>query len=312
MHLFHLLAQRCRCAVRAPVLLWLIAVSLFAAAAIPIENAVGQFQLRVRPGRVAGQDASAGVYLPTDRSLSRAINRARERLGDHEYHEVLAFLQGVLAREEDSFLERAGDDRQLGITATARQLIGELPPEGYEVYELLHGATARRQLEAAIQSGDREALAKIVRQYFHTAAGYEAALVLAEMEADQGHRLAAAELYRELVDSPRAAARLEPQLSVAAALNLLAAGQTDEATVTLRALIRSKPAAQIMISGKLVSLPALSADPIDWLANLVGRPTARARGDANWLTLHGDPSRNSQTIGGRPHLRPRWEARVVN
>src|SRR5215467_8802644 len=153
MHLFHLLAQRCRGAARAPILLGLIAASLFAAATIPIQNALGQFQLRVRPGRAPGQDASAGVYLPTDRTLSRAITRARERLADHEYHEVLAFLQGVLARDEDSFLERAGEDRQLGIKATARQLIGELPPEGYEAYELLHGATARRQLEAAIQSG---------------------------------------------------------------------------------------------------------------------------------------------------------------
>src|SRR4051812_30850551 len=166
-------------------------------------------------------DPTGGVHLPTDRSLSRAIARARERLADHEYHEVLAFLQGVLSRDEDSFLERAGSDQQqLGLKATARQLIGELPPDGYQAYELLHGATARRQFEAAVRAGDRDALARVVRQYLHTSAGYEAALVLAEMEADQGHRLAAAELYRELIETPRAAARLEPQLSVSAALNL--------------------------------------------------------------------------------------------
>src|SRR5262249_27456422 len=253
---------RCCGAARAHILLWLFAAGLFVAIAIPAENALGQFQLRVRPGRAPGQDASAGVYLPTDRSLSRAITRARERLADHEYHEVLAFLQGVLARDEDSFLERAGDDRQLGIKATARQLIGDLPPEGYEVYELLHGATARRQLESAIQSGDREALAKIVRQYFHTSAGYEAAFVLAEMEADQGHRLAAAELYRELIESPRAAARLEPQLSVAAAINLLAAGQTDDAAAIMHKVVDLKPSASITISGKSTTLPAASADPI--------------------------------------------------
>src|SRR5690349_19818842 len=258
MRLFHLLAQRCGAA-RAPILLWFLVASLFVAIAIPGENGFAQrFQLRVRPGRVPGQDAAAGVYLPTDRSLSRAITRARERLADHEYHEVLAFLQGVLARDEDSFLERAGDDRQLGIKATARQLIGDLPPEGYEVYELLHGATARRQLESAIQSGDREALAKIVRQYFHTTAGYEAAFVLAEMEADQGHRLAAAELYRELIESPRAAARLEPQLSVAAAINLLAAGQPDDAAAIMHKVVDLKPSAPITISGKSTTLPAAS------------------------------------------------------
>src|SRR6185312_14952781 len=120
------------------VLLWLFTAGLFASEIIPSEIAVGQqFQRRARKVPVAGQDTTSGVYLPTDRSLSRAITRARERLADHEYHEVLAFLQGVLAREEDSFLERAGDDhQQLGLKATARQLIGDLPPDGYQAYDL--------------------------------------------------------------------------------------------------------------------------------------------------------------------------------
>ncbi len=179
MHLFHLLAQRGRAAARVYSRRWLIAAGLLAVAAISTQFAVGQ-RIPIQRRVVPGQETTSGVYLPTDRSLSRAISRAKERLADHEYHEVLAFLQGVLARDEDSFLERAGDNsEQAGLKATARKLIGELPPEGYDAYELLHGATARRQLEAALQAGDRDALAKVVRQYFHTSAGYEAALVLA-------------------------------------------------------------------------------------------------------------------------------------
>src|SRR5829696_9237278 len=162
MHLFHQMVQQGRCCVHDYFLLWLVAASLITSGTIPSSNARGQFQLRIRKPQVAGQETTSGVYLPTDRSLSRAITRARERLAEHEYHEVLAFLQGVLARDEDSFLERAGDNhQQLGLKATARQLIGDLPPEGYEAYELLHGATARRQLEAAIRAGDRGALAKV-------------------------------------------------------------------------------------------------------------------------------------------------------
>ena len=132
------------------------------------------------------QDPPRGVYLPTDRALSRAMTRARERLAHHEYHEALTFLHGILGREEDSFLERRrGAASRSGLKATARRLIGELPPEGHDAYELLHGATARRQLEAALRSGDRDGVAKVVRQFFHTSAGYEAALVLAQMEADR-------------------------------------------------------------------------------------------------------------------------------
>ncbi len=319
MHLLHLLAQRGGATAHVRLSL-IIAVILMIAGVLSDDAAYAQVRIQVprMRGRIERQSASpqdsvSGVYLPTDRSLSRAISRARERLADHEYNEVLAFLQQVLARDEDSFLERAGEDhQQLGLKATARQLIGELPPEGYDAYELLHGATARRQLEAAIRAGDREAIAKVVRQFFHTSAGYEAAVVLAEMEADQGHRLAAAELYRELIETPRAAARFEPQLSIAAALNLLLAGQPDDAAAILRALVKRNPAAQIVLFGKSSPLPAASANPLAWLYGLVGRPVATQRGEADWLTLRGDASRNSQSTGGRPHLRPTWEARVVN
>jgi outer membrane protein assembly factor BamB len=259
------------------------------------------------------QDSVTGVYLPTDRSLSRAMGRARERLADREYHEALAFLQGILGRGEDSFLERAGDDRgQLGLKATARQMIGELPPEGRDAYELLQGPAARRQLEAALKNRDRDGIANIVRQYFHTQAGYEATLVLAQMETDQGHRLAAAQLYQELINAPRAADRFEPQLSVAAALNQLAAGRSDDAANTIKSLSDRKPAAAVELFGKQATLPAAGADPLEWLTGFVGAPAASASADNNWLTLHGDPSRNIQSPGGEPHLRPRWEARVVN
>jgi outer membrane protein assembly factor BamB len=317
MHLVSPLAQRRRALARISAPHWFALSIVFVIGSLCADNASGQvFQPGQRQVRVfgLGQEPAAGVYLPTDRALSRAIARARERLADREYHEVLTFLQGILARDEDAFLERAGGDQeqQLGLKAAARQLIGELPPEGHNAYELLHGATARRQLEAAMRSGDREVLAKVVRQYFHTSAGYEAALVLAEMEADLGHRLAAAELYRELMDSPRAAARFEPQLSVAAALNLLAAGKREEAAEIVRTVASSHATAQVTLSGKSAPLPASSADPIAWLNGIVGEPQLAARSEMNWLTLRGDASRNSQHPGGPPHLRPRWEARVIN
>ncbi len=258
-------------------------------------------------------DAVSGVYLPTDRTLSRAVNRANERLKAHEFQDALPFLQSILSRSEDSFLERSGNDReQLGLKAAVLRMIGDLPPEGRDAYELLEGATARRQLEAALKAGDREGVAKVVRQFFHTNAGYEATLVLAQMEADQGHRLAAAQLYQNLIDTPQAAARFEPQLSLAAALNQVAAGETAAATATLHALSERNQTGTLTVSGKTVALPGPNADALAWLANLVGEVKVLTPSDGNWLTLRGDPSRNVATPGGEPHLRPRWEARVVN
>ena len=102
------------------------------------------------------------------------------------------------------------------------------------MYELLNAAAAQRQLDAAMAAGNRDGVADVVRKYYHTTAGYEAALVLAQMEADQGHHLAAAQLYEELINTPPAADKFEPQLSLLAAVNHLAAGQTDAAAGSCR------------------------------------------------------------------------------
>jgi outer membrane protein assembly factor BamB len=256
-------------------------------------------------------DNFAGVSLPSDRAISRAIGRAGERLNAGEYHEALAFLQGILERDEDSFIERVGNERgQLGLKATVRKMIGELPSAGIDSYELLQGPAARKQLEAALRDGNRDGIANVARRYFHTAAGYEAALILAQLEADQGHRLAAAQLYQDLISAPRAAARFEPQLSIAAALNQLAAGHSDEAANLVRSVSEQHPNAEISIGGKNVMLPG-SGNALTWLTTIAGTIKTGTVAGSDWLTLHGDPSRNVQSPGGKPHLRPRWEARVV-
>lgn len=254
----------------------------------------------------------AGVYLPTDRALSRAMTRARERLATGEYQAALGFLQDVLSRDEDSFLDdSAGEKRPSGLKAAARRWIGDLPDAGREAYELLEGAAARRGLESAMETGDEQQIAQVVRKYFHTEAGYEAALLLAQIKADHGHHLAAAQLYQELGDSP-AAERFEPQLSVLAALNHLAAGQTDSAREVLKHLAERHPEAALELGGRSTTVPRADRDLLAWLEQLVGRPLETTLHDQDWLTLHGDATRHTRPAGGAPHLRARWEARVVN
>ena len=102
-------------------------------------HAIGQNQV---PGfnraATSEQDPTASVYLPTDRTLSRAVTRAKERLAQNEYHEALQFLHGLLGREEDWFFNGAsGATERQGVKATARQLIGTLGPEGRDAYERL-------------------------------------------------------------------------------------------------------------------------------------------------------------------------------
>jgi len=135
----------------------LLAVSIVGLAA-GVGTAVGQqIQLPVQPGPTTSPDDDPyGVYVPTDRRLSRGVTRARERLQAGEYNEALAFLQQLLDRDEDVFVDDATDPKRLrGMKASARQLIAGLPAAGREMYGLLHTAAARRQLDAALASVDR-------------------------------------------------------------------------------------------------------------------------------------------------------------
>jgi outer membrane protein assembly factor BamB len=261
------------------------------------------------------EDDPYGVYLPTDRTLSRGMARARERLAEDEYNEALAFLQQILDRDEDTFLDDSLDaETRRGLKASARSLIAGLPSAGREMYQLLHSAEARRELEAAIESGNRDELAKVVRRYFLTPPGYEAAIVLAQLEFDRGHPLTAAHLYDELLADPKAAALFEPQLSMLAAVSWSAAGKPQQAAAKLQALAENYPRAEVEIAGRKVPLPRSNSaeDLLAWLHEAVGLPKSASATDDDWLTQRGDPSRNANHPGGAPHLSARWQSRVVN
>ena len=80
--------------------------------------------------------------------------------------------------------------------------------------------------------------------------------------------------YQELIDTPRAASLFEPQLSVLAALNQLAAGQRDAAAETMRSLIKRSPSAEVALAGNATLLPSADADLVAWLTQYVGEPWA--------------------------------------
>ncbi len=72
---------------------------------------------------------------------------------------------------------------------------------------------------------------------------------------------------------------------------------------------------QVELAGQKRSLPTASdsdADLLAWLDEAVGHSSTVDAAQSDWLTLRGDPSRNTQHRGGAPHLSPRWESRVVN
>src|SRR5688500_2626099 len=127
------------------------------------------------------------------------MKRAQESIAAGEYSQAVQFLDDVLARDQDLFVEADAESGYAGPKESARQLIRDLPPEGRRAYETAYGAAAARLLKSAVEDGDAAALQLAARRYFFTPAGYEAAFLLAMDEADAGRHLSAALNYQQLL-----------------------------------------------------------------------------------------------------------------
>ncbi len=198
-----------------------------------------------------------------------------------------------------------------GLKETARKILRDLPPEGRRIYETTFGPVARRLLKQSLELGDLQQLRLITQRYFYTPAGHEAALLFAQYESDQGRHLTAALTYQQLLETAEAAARFEPQLSILAATSWLAAEQRVRAAEVLQNL-GEQGVRNIQLSGQDTPLQASPNGMVDWLLQTVGTPVSKDfAGERQWLTSRGNPARNGQAEGGLPHLRVRWQVRLL-
>jgi outer membrane protein assembly factor BamB len=266
--------------------------------------------LRIQIGRDDAAQQATGVQPPMDRAINRGMQRAKASIAAGEYSQAIRFLDEVLGTDEDSFVELGDQIEYAGTKQTARRLIRDLPPEGRLSYETSFGATAQRLLEEAIAQGDAKSLATVAHRYFFTPAGYEAALLLAMDEADAGRHFSAALAYEQLLDAPEAARRFEPALSIRAASSWMAAGEEEKARQILEKLL-AQSGQSIEIAGRVRKLEA-QPESIKWLREVVGSPTGLvAQQERQWLTYRGNAARNGNVSGGLPHLRVRWEVRLL-
>ncbi len=260
-----------------------------------------------------GEQEYWGVFLPTDRLLSRGIHQAKKHIAKGEFTRAIRFLDELLnPSKEDAFVKLEGTEEYVGLKETARKILRDLPPEGREAYETTFAPVARRNLRKAVESGDVEALEQVSLRYFFTPAGFEATLLMAANEADQGRHFAAALAYQQLLDTPEAARRFQPQLSIMAACSWLAMDDQPRAQKLIENL-RSEGYKSVNIAGNDFRLDQMGEHPLDWLKQTIGTPIIQAIvPEDQWLTFGGNAARNGQVAGGLPHMRVRWEARLLS
>ena len=272
-------------------------------------SAWGQF------AQAPGDDEISSIFAPVQREYRLALGRAQKAIAEEDYAAAVEQLTGILNGEDenDYFLGDAGEtDAQTSLKSEALRLLGSLPSKGRNLYELKCGHEARQQLDLALDKGDMEGLMEVARRYFHTEAGYEAAILLGRLHLDRGRPLAAALQFQRVAESEAAAVKYDPELSLLLATSWLHSEQKENARQTLLALKQRMPKARVRLGEEEISLFASDDEALPWLQKLVGDGgKARTLAAAQWVMFRGNEARNASSIASLPLLNYRWSLPVV-
>ena len=277
---------------------WLLCLALALALAMAAD-ALGQPTL----GTKNAEKVVEGAVLTSDRDMVKKLADARKLLGEGRFGEAIRNLDSVLEAPEDSFFQpdkKSPVHRSL--KAEARRLLGELPQEGRELYELQYGARASKMLDEALATNDPERLAEVSRRFFHTHSGCQATYLLGLYHLSHGQPLAGALALRRLREAGPLAEEFEPALSLSLAACWLRAGDTDQARQLLVELRKRDPTRRVMIAGREVPLFADDSQAIEWFQGLIGRQPAVA----------GPSQRDAASAGGVPLLSARWRVPIAD
>jgi len=233
--------------------------------------------------------------LPRARhEVQRRVRRAAQAVADQRYNDAAADLQALLSEDlEDCFLEPVENEAtQTTVRREAWRLLDAMPPAGRQWYELQFGARAKTLLDEAVRAADRRSLAVVASRYFHTQAGYEATLLLARDEFDQGRFAEAIGWLRRIVELRAVPPACEPECSLLLATCWVSLGRPEHAEEALRRLGRRMPGAKIRIGPREFAVSAENTSALEWLASVAApQPNLRekppdwhgALGELRWV-----------------------------
>ena len=263
---------------------------------------------------VADEDLSENVFLPADRHTLQKLADSRKLLAEGRLGEAVRYLGAILEGPEDFFFQPdKASPIHRSLKAEAQRLIGQMPSEGRELYELQYGARARRMLEEALEAGDATSLAEVSRRFFHTRSGYQATFLLGLHHFDHGRPLAGALTLQRLREAGPYAEEMEPALALTTAACWLQAGMSEKARESLVSLRQRHPVLRVAVAGREVPIFSNDAEAVDWLVGLIGTSTPAGPAEADhWWMFRGDAARNATAVGGTPLLNMRWRVAVTD
>ncbi len=305
-----------------PAAAWLAWVAMAAVLAVAADSSGQVIRRQFGPARIlaepakphskdkpAEEDAAENVFLPANRETLKKLSETRVLLAEERYGEAVRNLGTILETPEDFFfLPDKKSPKPSGLKAEAERMIGRMPKEGRDLYELQYGARARQLLNEAVDAGDAEKLSEVSRRFFHTQSGYQATFLLGLDDFDRGRPAAGALTLQRLYDAGHAREPFEPALSLSLAACRLQAGMTEQSRQILVALRERHPTIRVKVAGREVPLFVKNAEAVDWLKRLLAaQPSASLASLAdNWLMYRGDAARCAPAVGDAPLLNMQW------
>jgi outer membrane protein assembly factor BamB len=244
--------------------------------------------------------ADAQFYLNNDSTLRRWLKDGRSRLDAGLFVEGLTIWQRILDRGDDGFVRLQSEGPWVGVRHEVQRGISELPANGRETYERLFGAAARRLFDQSLRTGRPLYANEVLRRYYHTEAGFEAARWLARRWLDHGQPRLAARILERLWGDPVHRSRINQDLTLLAAVAHRQAGNEPRVQELLQEL-----------AGVSIRIAGVSSTAPQWLDQVVSphrsaNGTATPSGSADWLSVGGDNTRSATRRGSTPWLQPLW------
>jgi outer membrane protein assembly factor BamB len=192
--------------------------------------AAGRGGKQPSPELKGGAKFSAIKLIEND-AMQRAIDLAVVAVSDGAWDDAADYLDQILNAPEDCYarvdtIDAKGEkkSRWSSVKFEANNLIGSMPPEGLNVYEVKFGGDARKLLNEAKETGNRQLLGKVAFIYRHTKAGAEANDILGTTMLDRGEYFNASLQFERLLGSDLKKTRVSDLLLFKAALAFKMAG----------------------------------------------------------------------------------------
>lgn len=271
-------------------------------------------------GICCGQEAgkawpNSGVQFelfPASRQYTKRYEDARTLISDKNYSAGIPELQGILDAPEDFVTNERGAGFR-SMKRAVEEMLATLPAEGKKFYNVQYGPAAAQLLREATERDDIDQLREVVRRYFFTSAGAEAAALLGAYYYERGDLPAAAQMWESLSERHDQATAKEPHLTFKLAVVWYQLGNLGKSRQALMKLARlSEGGEYVFPNGKKVALFEQGQNPVEWLSRLVGQPDlSGVREQSDWNLYRGNADRTASAEFAVPSSKPVWQYSTI-